>query len=595
MDVTIYNQVINQAKRLHDQRFIQKNSKDKKKIWNIINSKLGKNLKTQNKISYLVDENNAKVTEAKNIAETMNTFFTNVGKNLANSIQQPINSSLILPPMNSQSIFINFTDKEEVTKVINQLKIKKGGVDGIHSKVLIALVDFISQPLTHILNQCIAHSVWPNCLKKAEVIPIHKANEKFSPSNYRPISLISNIAKIFEKIISNRILNFVHKHKLLSKKQFGFLKKIGTSDALNFLTNLLYDKLDKSTPIAVTFLDLAKAFDTVDHSILINKLFNYGIRGCALELIKDYLNNRYQCVKINGVVSGYQLINTGVPQGTILGPLLFILYINDLLSQLPNETIISFADDTAVIAIEKSWSLVKQKMNQNLNIISNWLKCNKLSLNINKTEVITFGNYSNSVPLTFTISINEQIINRVEYTKYLGIIIDYRLTWEKHIEKIINKTKYLIFILYKLTNIMSYESLMMIYYAFFHSAVNYGSIAWGGAYNNNLQILQRMQNRLLKIIEKNKFITLKTTPNLIQNFEINSLLHHYDKLSTEYSLSNSVTRNKSLTLPKRYKTVSSKNSYVKAMVLFNALPKELKAIKSVSIRKKKIKKWILDT
>lgn len=178
-------------------------------------------------------------------------------------------------------------------------------------------------------------------------------------------------------------------------------------------------------------------------------------------------------------------MSTGVPQETILGPLLFILYVNDLLINIPNDTIVSYADDTAIVTSENTWSDTQDKMNEYLKEVTTWLELNKLSLNVNKTVYISFGNYKDSVPINIEIKINDKKLKRVEECRYLGIHFDFSLKWDVHIQYIINKTKYLVYIFYKLNKIMLTKILMMIYYAFFSSIINYDIIAWGGAYQNN--------------------------------------------------------------------------------------------------------------
>ena len=461
-------------------------------------------------------------------------------------------------------------------------------------KTLKILSEHIVEPIVHIINQSIGKSTWPDALKCADITPIYKAKGRHFISNYRPISLISNIAKIFEKIIYHRILGFINKSKILSKKQYGFMKNIGTKNALNYVTNLIYEKLDKRTPIAATFLDLAKAFDTVNYKILLSKLYNYGIRGSAHKLITSYLQNRQQRVKVNGQISEHCEVNTGVPQGTILGPLFFILYINYLLTSMPDDLIISFADDTVVFATEKTWSSVELKMNNYLSIIYKWLAINKLSLNVDKTVCMKFGSYVNSVPSNFDILINGCKLKRVKQCKYLGIVFDYRMTWEEHIKYLINKTKYLVFIFREFSEIMLTDTLRTIYYALFHSIINYGIIAWGGVYSINQYMLQRVQNKILKLVNKNKLIIDKNPLNLEQLFAYESLIFHYEELSDRFIRSSSTTRNKSIPLPQRYKEVSSKNSCMKAISLFNSLPNELKIISNLISRKTKLKRWILN-
>ena len=285
----------------------------------------------------------------------MNKYFCEIGKKISDRIVPPRNEKIKLPPLNRKSIFITPTNHIEISNIINNMEIKNGGIDYINTKTLKTLSVHIVDQLVHICNLCIDKATWPDSLKIAEVIPIHKSNEKHIPTNYRPISLISNIAKIFEKIIHNRITNFINSCDLLTKNQYGFRKNRSTKDALFQLSNMIYNNIDTSTPIAITFLDLAKAFDTVQHQILLDKLYNYGIRGCAYNLLKDYLTNRQQRVKLNNKTSKFESVKMGVPQGTILGPLLFILYINDLLLDLPENAIVSYADDTAVISTANTW------------------------------------------------------------------------------------------------------------------------------------------------------------------------------------------------------------------------------------------------
>ena len=378
-------------------------------------------------------------------------------------------------------------------------------------------------------------------MKSADVIPIHKSKEKHIAPNYRPISLISNLAKILEKIIHKRITTFINKCDILSKNQYGFRKNKSTKDALTLISNVIYGNLDKSTPIAITFLDLAKAFDTVNHQILLDKLYIYGIRGNAHNLIKNYLGNRQQKVKLNNITSQLVSVDIGVPQGTMLRLLLFLLYINDLLLDIPEDSIVSYADDTAVVT---SWIEVETKMNETLHKISTWLAYNKLSLNTDKTVYIEFGNQVDST--TKDLDIQGTKINRVENTKYLGMIFDSHMRWNKHIEYIYNKTKYLIFIFYKLSKLMTTDTLRMVYYALFHSIVSYGIIAWGRAYPNSKNILNRLQIRLLKIINKNKFSVDKNPMSIDKIFTYESLIYHYEDLQTAYINSSSTTRKKSL-------------------------------------------------
>lgn len=314
---------------------------------------------------------------------------------------------------------------------------------------------------------------------------------------------------------------------------------MGTKDALNHVTNIIINNIDKNKPIAIAFLDLAKAFDTVDHEILLEKLECYGVRGLTNKLFTSYLADRQQRVVINGQCSDYMTVNTGVPQGTILGPLLFIIYINDLLNEIPGNDIISYADDTALISEDTNWIAVEEKMNKHLDKVANWLSLNKLSLNIEKTVYMTLGSYVDSLPRDMNIVIRGKKVNRVDHCKYLGVIFDHNLKWNKHIENILKKTKYLIFLFKKLTKFMNINTLKMVYHALVHSIITYGIIAWGGAYFNYKNLLQSFQNNILKIIDKKQFEIFTKILNLQQTFTYESLLYHYKELSYQYTQSTS--------------------------------------------------------
>lgn len=593
----VLNRVIKDAKFKFEEKQIENSCKDPKKLWKFINTKIGKNKKTLNSIDFVIDEKNNKITDPDDIVESINDYFCTIGNKLQNTIKARKEEPLILPENNLNTIFINNTDEMEIINIVLKMKLKSGGVDAISTKILKVIINSIAFPLTRIFNNCIEQAIWPDALKKAEIIPIHKGKEKCKHENYRPISLISNIAKIFEKIIHKRLYNFIKKNNIISTSQFGFMKNIGTKDALCQLTKILNENMDKSIPSIVTFLDLAKAFDSVDHKILLQKLFRHGIRGKAYSLLVNYLQDRFQRVRINKIASNYKRIEIGVPQGTILGPLLFILYVNDLLLQMPKNSIMSYADDTAVITKcdedDRNWKVAIDRMNILLDKVHKWLTANYLTLNLGKTVYMTFGSYCSSVPIKVEIFIDKVLLKRVESIKYLGIIFDYNLKWNAHINSIVNKTKYLIFIFYKLSKIMNTQILLKIYYAYFYGIINYGIIAWGAAYSSSLYPIQKLQNRIMKIISKKHFQIDNYPLRIDQVYLLESLYFYYEQFKNNFLESTSKTRKKNINLPSITKTSYRKSSYITGLKIFNFLPNNLKTLNTSTIGiKTKLKNWI---
>ena len=322
-------------------------------------------------------------------------------------------------------------------------------------------------------------------------------------SNYRPISLLSNIDKIYEKILYKRLHNFLSHHKILNPQQFGFRKSHSTSHTLLSITQKLYDALDSGKFAYAVFIDLEKAFDTVDHSILLKKLDHYGIRGVPLLLLKSYLSERSQFVSISGANSAPSKIKHGVPQGSVLGPLLFLIYINDLSRAIHHGDVFHFADDTNMLHMHHSLPLLQKLCQKDLNHLCTWLSANKISLNASKTEFLVFrpSNISNKYSnFTCRLKIKRKYIGPSKYIRYLGVLLDQDLSWKPQVDIVASKLKRANGILSKLRHFLPRSLLLQVYYGLFHSRISYCCQAWAQPSSSYLQRICTLQNQAARLM-----------------------------------------------------------------------------------------------
>ena len=358
----------------------------------------------------------------------------------------------------------------------------------------------------HIINLIFKTGKIPEKFKESIVIPIYKnSGNKEEISNYRPISLINNLGKIFEKCIKDRLINFLSSNNILSENQFGFAEERSTADTMYELIKEITNELDSSSKTIAVFLDLARAFDTVSHPVLLDILFSYGVGGTVLDVFRNYLNDRTQYVKVNKTLSQPLKVNMGVPQGTVLGPILFTVYINTLCNLDIGGRVISYADDTALVFSSFSWDSVRSKLINGFNRVKILLDNIKLTLNVNKTNYIAFTITGINRPNFNSIIVNSlnQPIKEVLFTKYLGIIIDCNLKWENHIQYLCKKIRCLIHKFYQMREFLQQKLLIMFYKSLVEPLLRYGIIVWGGAYNVHLHPLKVIQNSIIKIIKKN--------------------------------------------------------------------------------------------
>ena len=569
-----------------------------KKQWDFVNRITNTKVKDQKPLS-----GNKPV-----LAESINHFFINVGSISGTSQSNDYKFFLSSQP---NSFYFTEATNSEIEKTILSLDDKKSsGYDKISAKVLKIAAKYHISFITNIINLSISSGTFPTSLKIAQVVPIHKSGNTNDISNFRPISLLPIFSKVLEKIVHIRLYNYLKVYNIISDNQYGFLPGLSTESALSEFTKFTYCSMNNNNKTAAIFLDISKAFDSVDHDILLNKLSSIGIRGLGLNWFTSYLKNRKQFVKLDNYNSKLLNIKTGVPQGSILGPLLFLLYINDFCKLTLHGKIITYADDTVILYSCTNLQNLQNSMNEDLLVIKNWFNANKLSININKTKFINFSIYGPSELISLhyhQITCNMYNckcppLQQVSTIKYLGLNVDFNLKWKSHVAYLINKLRYVLYKFYYIKKIVNNRFLLQLYYSWVNSIISYGIIVWGGDYLENVNPVIKIQNKIVKIL-----ISSNHTPSIdhYKRLNIFPIRHLFffrvvlyftskenwsDIRNIDYNL-----RKKNLYLvPKSKKEILHKNIFYLGPKFFNSLPDQITSEKSPIQFKKLLKMFTLE-
>ena len=463
---------------------------------------------------------------------------------------------------------------EEFEKAFKSLKRNKAcGFDDINPNMVISSYNELLSPLFHICKLSLATGCFPEKLKIAKITPLLKSGEINLTKNYRPISVLPVFSKLLEKNMYYKVYEHVTNNQLLYEKQFGFQQNCSTDYAILELSEQIYKSFHNREFTLGVFVDLSKAFDMVNHEILLDKLSYFGLSEKYIKWFKSYLHKRQQYISYNNKQSTLNYITCGVPQGSILGPLLFLLYVNDL--QYVSNIIkpIMFADDTNLFLSNRDIKQLFLRVNQELTHFQTWFNANKLSLNTGKTKYSFFHSpaYADRIPLRLPkLAINNTVIERENSIKFLGVLLDENLTWSNHISCIHNKISKNIGLLYKARSYLNRKCLKQLYFSFIHSYLNYANITWGSSPRTKQQPLFYRQKHASRLI----FYKDKLSPSKPLMKELNSLnifqLNIYQILLFMHKVkNNSVPRvfNQTFSINNnKYNTRSTKTKFSKPFV-----------------------------
>lgn len=465
-------------------------------IRNVIHSK-----KSTNSIVTLTSDDGV-VTEKTDIANIAANYFATIGDKLSGEIRTDANdhpNGMNTLKRCEASIFLHPVTQNEVTAIIQRLDNKKAhGVDDINAKTLKECVTVIAPALTHLINVCFGTGQYPNGLKIARVVAIHKSGPKDNINNYRPISILPTMNKVVERCIFNRLDTFLTKKRFFLRQQHGFRPGMSTKTATCEIVNRIQKEMDASNVATGIFMDLSKAFDCVPHKALVTKMEMAGLRGNALSLMKSYLHDRKIVVDVDGSRSAFKVVTVGVGQGTILGPLLYLIYINDIGELKLEGTLNMYADDTAIFYFGKNRALNKDAMSRDVAQIEEFYRINRLSLNLAKTQYINFEARRSAHSTKESINISNTNIEEADTVKYLGLTLDRCLSWRQHIQSVVRKVSGPVGMLAKINRFMPKKIMLMIYNSIVHSHLSYLTLLWASARQSSRRPLERLQNRALK-------------------------------------------------------------------------------------------------
>lgn len=591
------------------------NCADPRKYWEIINEARGKKNKSKiNKIN-IMEEVISVENCPERVAHEFNVFFNNVAENLIEKSGMRTRETMDIGKQGkvvSQKYGTRIERESrialkkfsltigDIEKAIRSLKNKKStGADRIAAGTIKEQIKLFSEILLPLFSKSLNQGAFPDLLKLILVVPVPKGGDEMQMTNYRPVALLSCIAKVFEKCVKEKLLNYLNHIQFFAKQQFGFIAKKSTDMALfNHITNIT-ENIEKNNAAVGVYLDLAKAFDTVNHERLAKKLEEIGFQGSLLRWLKSYLDKREQAVKINDIISPKLQVKHGVPQGSVLGPLLFNIYINDIFELPLRGRIMGYADDTSLLYSANTVEKINADFEHDEEILTSWFRANFLHLNVNKCCYILYSFKEMKWKSKLNLKIGNEVLERVKKAKYLGVTLDEKLIWKEHSLVLQSKLRKLNFLFYHLKNYFNEKHLKKLYLLLYESVFTYGIIHWGAS--KHIRPIKILQNKvcrsILSLPPRTTESIIYTRMNVLKLEDVYKyrlrmfLFKNQDLFRLHYNVA-SQTRQaayKQAAYPQWRKEHSRMQAGYQGPILFNVLPPTLREEKRLSVYKRQVR------
>ena len=584
------------------------------------------------------------ITSPARLAEIMNNFFVNkiatIRQGLPSQTDDPLRT-LQKIMKDSDSVFsLSCVHPDTVKKIILSLKNSKScGIDTIDTYILKLIVDDILPAVTHIVNISIQQSTFPSLYKMAKVIPLFKKDDPLLPKNYRPVAILCIISKVIERVVFIQIVEYMNRNELFHPNHHGFRAHHSTTTAMVQMYDSWVQAVDKGELAGVCMLDMSAAFDVVDHEILLDKLKLYGFDKTSLKWMEDYLSGRSQAVYIDGSLSPFLPVDVGVPQGSILGPLCYVLFTNDLPETILDTSshvhwshltthcaecggLCCFADDSTYSVSSNDQGILEQKLNERYSILANYMGNNKLKLNDDKTHLLIMTTKQKQRIINIDVKINTptEEIKPIKSEKLLGIFIQDDLKWTDYLQNneksLIKQLTTRLNALKMISYVASFKVRLMIANGIFSSKLIFQISLWGGTEEYLLNSLQIVQNRAARFVTRRdrytpvvellrqcgwlsvRQLTFYHSVILIyKTLQISCPKYIYSKLSSEFPYNTRLSQSDSVRMGSEFQCkleLTEKSFMNRATLQFNKLPAELRQTEKIETFKRKLKTWVLE-